>query len=206
MISKLKSILYKIVFMILFFVLAKSCVSDYFNGGDKGKISNLTQMIEEDTFVIANLANEYKETTLARVVKLYEFNYSFSLNGNLYSGDISLSNLPNTNQLKLYYLSSNPNFVSANPNNDLKSEKEKGESISDLLVGIVWGILSLVMLLGLILSFKKSNTENNKPKQPIKEYKSIHNIEISKEEKLKEQIEKERIKKEKEDPNRFMPK
>lgn len=216
MFENLKSFLYKATFMILFFVLAKSCVSDYVNGGDKNRIVELEQMINDKTTVTADLSNEYTETTIAKVVKLYKFDYSFRLNGQSYTGKITLNEIPNTNRLNIYYLSNDPNIVSADPFEDLKSEKEKGSSITDLLVGIVWGILAILLLISLISGFKKrekpknieskSVKRNEKRKSEIKK-KTIEPVEkISEEEKQRQEIEKERIRKEKEDPTRFMPK
>lgn len=210
--ENLKSILYKIVFMILFFVLAKSCVSDYVTGGDKNHIAELQQMIDENTTVVANLSNEYTETKIAKVVKLYKFDYSFELNGEPYNGKITLNEVPNTNRLKLYYLQENPNTISADPFNDLKSENEKGKSISDLLVGILWGILSIISFISLISVFRKNKTSGiskEKPNKNItkKKTKVTEPIkEVTEEEKQKIELEKERIRKEKENPNRFMPK
>ena len=216
MFENLKSFLYKTAFMILFFVLAKSCVSDYVNGGDKSRIVGLEQMINDKTSIIADLSNEYTETTIAKVVKLYKFDYSFSLNGQSYSGKITLNEIPNTNRLNIYYLSDDPNIVSADPFEDLKSEKEKGNSISDLLVGIIWGILAVILLISLISGFKKreksktlenkSVKQNEKGKLNIKKKTDEPVEQISKEDKLRKEIEKERIRKDKEDPTRFMPK
>lgn len=208
--ENIKSVLYKIVFMILFFVLAKSCVSDYVSGGDKNHIAELQQMIDENTNIVANLSNEYTETRIAKVVKLYKFDYSFDLNGESYNGKITLNEIPNANKLKIYYLKENPNTISADPFDDLKSENEKGKSISDLLVGILWGILSIITLISLVTSFSKKKTpETHKEKKKIvrKKNKIIESQkEVTEEEKKKIELEKERIRKEKEDPSRFMPK
>ncbi len=216
MFENIKSFLYKIAFVILFFVLAKSCVSDYVNGADENRIAELEQMINDKTTVTANLSSEYTVTTIAKLVKLYKFDYSFELNGQSHSGKIILNEIPNTNKLNIYYLNGDPSIVSADPYESLKSEKEKGNSISDLLVGLVWGILALLFLMSLISDFKKkekletvdskSIKRNEKRKLEIKE-KPIETVEeISEEEKQKQEIEKERIRKEKEDPTRFMPK
>jgi len=215
MFANLKSFLYRTVFMILCFVLAKSCVSDYLNGGDENRIAELEQMINDKTTVTADLSNEYTETTIARVVKLYKFDYSFRLNGQSYSGKITLNEIPNTNKLNIYYLNNDPSVISADPYEDLKSEKEKGSSISDLLIGIVWGILTILLLISLISSFKKreksktveskSVKQKEKRKSEIKKGTAKPIEEISEEEKLKQEIERERIRKEKEDPTRFMP-
>jgi len=141
--------------MILSFVLAKSCVSDYVNGEDENRITELEQMINDKTTVIADLSNEYTETKIAKVVKLYKFDYSFNLNGQSYLGKITLNEIPNTNKLNIYYLADDPSIVTADPYKDLKLEKEKGKSISDLLVGIIWGVLAILLLISLISSFKK---------------------------------------------------
>jgi len=66
MFQKIKSILYRIAFVILFFVLAKSCISDYVKGPDKIQISRYEQMLSDDSFVYANLDEHYTETTIGR--------------------------------------------------------------------------------------------------------------------------------------------
>ena len=202
MLANLKSTLYKIAFMVLFFVLAKSCVTDYANGGDKQKINNLTKMINDNTFVNADLSNNYTVTTIAKVIKLYKFDYSFKLNDEVFSGKITLNELPNTNKLKLFYLKENPKIVSANPNENLKKENEKGKSISDLLVGIVWGLLSLTLLVSLISKFKdKKRTINSTDEIKIKDVSD----EDAMNKEAVERLKREARKKEKEDPKRFMP-
>lgn len=208
MFQKIKSVIYQVAFMILFFALAKSCVTDYVKGGDKDKIAEWEQMIEDHSVVVAELSNEYTETTVARVVKLYDFDYSFELYGQLYTGEITLNKLPNTNQLKLYYLMDNPNIVSADPVKDLESENEKGNSITDLLVGIMWAVFAVLLLLSLLAEIKKkkSNTSTQvKAKENTVEKKSVI-LESGNEPTEAEKLEKERIRKEKEDPSRFMPK
>ncbi len=202
MLVNLKFTLYKIAFMILFFVLAKSCVTDYANGGDKQKINNLTKMINDNTFVNADLSNNYTVTAIAKVIKLYKFDYSFKLNDEVFSGKITLNELPNTNKLKLFYLKENPKIVSANPNENLKKENEKGKSISDLLVGIVWGLLSLTLLVSLISKFKdKKRTINSTDEIKIKDVSD----EDAMNKEAVERLKREARKKEKEDPKRFMP-
>lgn len=138
------------------------------------------------------------------------------MNGQSYSGKITLNEVPSTNKLNIYYLNNDPSIVSADPFEDLKSEKDKGSSISDLLVGIVWGILGILLLASLISSFKKrekpktveskSVKRNQKRKSEIKEKTAEPLEEISEEEKRGQEMEKEQIRKEKEDPTRFMPK
>lgn len=202
--------------MILFVVLAKTCVTDYIHGGDEYKISELEQMISENTVVTASLSNEYTESTVASVVKLYKFDYRFDLNGQSYTGKITLNAIPNTNQLNIYYLSDDPSIIAADPYEAIAREKEKGSSISELLIGIVWGVLAIILLISLIATIKSTKT----PKDPNSETKTAAQSiktrtkktaaapvpEISPEEERLRALEKERIRKEKEDPSRFMPK
>ena len=205
MYRNLRSILYKIVFIILFFVLAKSCVSDYVNGEDENKIAELEQMINDKSLITADLSNEYTERTIARVVKLYKFDYSFRLNEKLYSGKITLNEIPNTTRLNLYYLIDDPNIISADPYEDLKTEKEKGNSISDLLVGVIWGILAILLLISLIAGKKSEEVKSTERKPEKKISKTTEKIvESAKEVSTVEKQEQEHLKKE--NPNRFMPK
>jgi hypothetical protein len=202
--------------MILSFVFAKSCVSDFVKGGDKEKIEQYKQMISDNSFVVADLSNEYTQTKVARVIYLYTFDYSFELNGNFYSGKIVLNQLPNSRKLKLFYLVDNPNIVSDDPGEDLKTEKGKGQ-IKDLIFGIIWGIAGLIFLISFVLNLGDlklnkitiSNSNLPKPKKEVKvkaEKLESPQAELSEEEKLKIEQERERRRKEKEDPSRFMPK
>lgn len=207
MFSKIKSILTKIALMILFFVLAKSCVTDYVKGGDEEKMNNLTQMIDDKTSVVADLAEQYTRTTIAHSIKIYNFDYSFFLNGKYYSGKITLNELPNTNKLTLYYLKSNPDIVSSDPSRDLKTEQEKGESITDLLVGILWGVLALIILISLVLMLKKQpKTISDTPKVENIKKNSVPQSQTTKNETVVETKEEPIDKEDKEDHSRFMPK
>ncbi|TVZ22267.1 hypothetical protein JM84_1158 [Dokdonia sp. Hel_I_63] len=203
--------------MILFIVLAKTCVSDYINGGDEYKISELEQMISENTVVTASLSNEYTESTVASVVKLYRFDYRFNLNDQSYTGKITLNAVPNTNKLNIYYLSDDPSIIAADPYEAIAREKEKGSSISELLIGIVWGVVAIILFISLIATIKSTKT----PKSPTSgETKTVPKSiktrtkkkaaapvpEITPEEERLRALEKERIRREKEVPSRFMPK
>ncbi|PKB42885.1 hypothetical protein AX016_1060 [Cellulophaga sp. RHA19] len=191
--KKVKSVLYRIVFIIVFSLLAKSCVSDYIYEGDKDKIAERQQMLDDNTFVMADLSNEYTETTLAKVIKTYTFNYTFTVDGRTYTDEISLTKLPNFPQLKLYYLKGDPNIVSKDPQADINSENKKGKSVTDLIVGIVWGVLALLILLSFFGG--KKAAEPKEAKKPIATNTDTRSA---------EQIELER--KAKENPNRFLPK
>lgn len=196
MIFRLRTFLLRIVYTLVFFVAAKSCITDYVKGGDQSKIIEWQRMLDDNTFVTASLSNEYTETTLARVVKYYEFGYSFQLDKKNYTGKISLNDLPSSNKIKLFYLKENPNLVSEDPYSRIKKEIEKGKSISDLIIGIIFGILSILFFISLIESLK-SKKESRKIK--------IQAEEISDQGKINLKINKEKIQREKENPNRFMP-
>ena len=161
MFQKVKSILYRVLFLILFFVLAKSCASDYFNGADEVKVSQYEQMLSDDSFVYANLDEHYTQTRVAKVIYTYTFDYTFDLDEKAYSGKITISEIPNVPVLKLFYLKSDPNIVSYNPQKSIESEKEKG-ALSDLLVGIIWVILAILTLLSLISEIRKASQKQVK--------------------------------------------
>jgi len=155
MFKNILSILYKVAFVMLCFGLAKSCISDYVMGADETKVSHYEQMINDDSFVYAELAEQYTQTTVAKTVTNYTFDYTFNLNDKNYSGKITIGELPNIPVLKLYYLKSDPNIVSHNPSKDLETEKKKGQSINDLIFGIFWAILTLLILVALFSEIKK---------------------------------------------------
>lgn len=191
--KSIKSVLYRIVLIIVCSLLAKSCVTDYVYKGDKDKIEQRQQMLDDNTFVMADLSSEYTETTVARVIKTYKFNYSFTVDGRVYTDEISLTELPSFPKLKLYYLKEDPNIVSEDPQSEITTENKKGDSITDLLVGIVWGILAALILLSFLgKSYKKEQKTAIQPKEPAATQE--------------EKIDKEQERKAKEDPNRFMPK
>lgn len=191
--KSIKSVLYRIVLIIVCSLLAKSCVTDYVYKGDKDKIEQRQQMLDDNTFVMADLSSEYTETTVARVIKTYKFNYSFTVDGRAYTDEISLTELPSFPKLKLYYLKEDPNIVSEDPQSEITTENKKGDSITDLLVGIVWGILAALILLSFLgKSYKKEQKTAIQPKEPAATQE--------------EKIDKEQERKAKEDPNRFMPK
>ena len=206
MFQKIKSILYKIAFVILFLVAAKSCISDYVKGPDKIKISQYEQMLSDDSFVYADLDEHFTQTTIGRskTTVNYTFDYTFELNEKKYSGKISIRELPNSPVLKLYYLKSDPNIVSYNPKKSIENENKKGQSISDLLVGILWSILAVLFLISL-LSEIKTHTKKNINVEVLEKKSYSKRCETEEVEQILSQEEKTE-KKEKENHERFMPK
>ncbi len=207
--ENLRSLIYRILFMVLFFVFAKSCVSDYVNGGNKEKVLQYEQMISDNSFVYAEIADKYTETSIANTIKTYTFNYNFLVDNQNYTGRIGIQELPNnTRKLKLFYLKTDPNIVEYDPWKSIEREKGKGK-FTDLIMGIIWGLLFLTFLISfikLIIEQTKKVKENlsssekkEKKKKPIEEETIL-------EDKQKQAEEREKIRKEKEDPTRFMPK
>ena len=201
MFQKIKSILYKIAFVILFSVAAKSCISDYVKGPDEIQISQYEQMLSDDSFVYADLDEHFTTTTIGRsksTVLYYTFDYTFELNEKKYSGKISIRELPNSPILKLYYLKSDPNIVSYNPKEGIENENKKGQSISDLLVGILWSILAILSL-GSLLSEIKRYTQKNIKEEVLEKDSYSKRDETEEVEQILSQ------KEEKENHERFMP-
>lgn len=196
MISLIKSILVKGALLIILCICAQTCISDYVNGGDEVKIEHLKKMIEDQTIVTADLSENYVETSVLRSVKTYKYDYKFTLDGQNYCGKIVLNGIPNTTKLNLYYLNSNPQIVSQDPYSELKSEQEKG-SISDLIWGILWAIIAMLICISFIRMFMQKKTANAKKEKSTKE-PAKESQQVQEEPKAEPQIDKE-------DPSRFMP-
>ncbi|MTH16289.1 hypothetical protein [Flavobacterium sp. LC2016-01] len=164
---KLSEKIWGVVLVIIAFSCCKQCSSEYIKGGDNKAISNYEKMIFDNSTAVAELYPEYKETTvkIAHVpIKTYEFRYHFDVNGNKYEGQHTFStDLPKSNQLKVYYLKDDPNFNTQDPQTKLDAEKEKNSSNSSLYWAIGWGILGLMMLYGLISELRKKPAEIAEP-------------------------------------------
>ncbi len=84
------------------------------------------------------------------------------MEGKKYEGQHTFSgSLPESSVLSVYYLKDDPNFNCVNPQDSLKSEKEKNTSKSDLYWGIGWGVLALLMAIGLFSKDKEKENINN---------------------------------------------
>jgi len=148
-----------IVLLILAISCCKQCTSEYIKGGDNKAISNYEKMLFDNSTVNAELYPEYKETTIKIAgipMKTYEFRYHFEIDGSQYEGKHTFNtDLPKSNQLKVYYLKTDPNFNMQDPKSALETEKEKNSSNSSLYWAIGWGIFALMALFGVIDEFKK---------------------------------------------------
>jgi hypothetical protein len=164
--KNLKDKIFGIVLVLIAFSCCKQCTSEYVKGGDNKAISNYEKMLFDDSVVEAELYPDYKQTTIKIAglpMKSYEFRYHFEIDGNKYEGEHTFNtDLPKSNLLKVYYLKSDPNFNMQNPKSELEKEKEKNSSNSSLYWAIGWGILGIIMLIGLIDEFKKKEEPETK--------------------------------------------
>ncbi len=198
----IRRFLFKVLFVILTSVLATTCVGDYINGSDQEKVDNLKQMIDEQTTVTAELSDHYEVTKVLKTVTLYKFSYSFNLYGKDYNGKITTRGLPNTNKLTLYYLSSDPSIVSADPFEDLKAEEKKG-SVIDLLFGLLWAVLAILFSISAINIFKRERSDESAEVESMASSKVKIGVEEPVESAREEKNAEPDI--DKEDPSRFMP-
>lgn len=172
--SFIKSLLIKVLFVIILSAMAITFISNYVNGGDQGKIDQLNQMIEEQTTVTADLSDHYVKETILKSVTKYKFDYFFELNGQRYVGKIYLNGIPDTNKLTIYYLSSDPNIVSADPFNDIKTEKEHGSN-SDLIFGVILALIAVILIFSIFLMFKQ--TDKTKQEEVVVSKAQIKTVE-----------------------------
>jgi hypothetical protein len=200
--KEVKSWIFRIIYLVLFFALCKTCISDHIEGSSPEKIQNYEKMISDNSMVMAELSNKYKETTIKIMkipIKTYEFDYTFSLDNTSYTGKVSFNKLPESQYINLYYLKGNPKVISKNPESDLKIEKEKSTSNSNLYWGILFGFLGLLVLISTIAELTKKRVIGN-PKLKVQVQPEIETVQPEKNETKKEepQINKE-------DPSRFIP-
>lgn len=214
--KKIKSLITRILSSILFIVLCISFLSSHFEGSNQQKINDYEKMIADHTTVLATLSSRYLEKTIKIMripSKTYEFDYTFLLDDRSYSGKVTLSALPESRHLALYYLKENPEVISINPVADLKAEKEKETSNASLYWGIIFGILGLLLLLSLISDFSKMNFRALKNNSQINSPQKNLFLKTKQADRLvaetvkPEDVESETIEPtiDKEDPARFMP-
>jgi hypothetical protein len=157
--QNLKDKIWGFIILLICIVCCKQCTTEYIKGGDNKAISNYEKMLFDNSTVEAELYPEYKQTTIKIAgipMKSYDFRYHFNVDGNEYEGKHTFNaDLPKSNTLKIYYLKTDPNFNTQNPQSKLEAEKEKNSSNSSLYWAIGWGVFGILSLLGLISEFKK---------------------------------------------------
>ena len=135
----------------------KTCAGDYIEGSDEEKIAQYETMIKENTKTIAVYDSVYTEHTvkIAKVpIKTYSIKYKYEVNGVKYEGEQSTSKLPESPVVEVYYLKDNPSVNEIDPASSLKYEKEKETSNTDLYFAIFWGVLALILAIGLLGEFR----------------------------------------------------
>ena len=140
----------------------KTCAGDYIEGSDEEKIAQYETMIKENTKTIAVYDSVYTEHTV-KVAKLpmttYSIKYKYEVNGVKYEWEQRLMDPPNTPVVEVYYLKDNPSVNKIDPASSLKYEKEKETSNTDLYFAIFWGVLALILAIGLLGEFRDFKKE-----------------------------------------------
>ena len=140
----------------------KTCAGDYIEGSDEEKIAQYETMIKENTKTIAVYDSVYTKHTV-KVAKLpmttYSIKYKYEVNGVEYEGEQSTSKLPESPVVEVYYLKDNPSVNEIDPASSLKYEKEKETSNTDLYFAIFWGVLALILAIGLLGEFRDFKKE-----------------------------------------------
>ena len=149
---------------ILASLACKTCAGDYIEGSDEEKIAQYETMIKENTKTIAVYDSVYTKHTV-KVAKLpmttYSIKYKYEVNGVKYEGEQrALMDPPNTPVVEVYYLKDNPSVNKIDPASSLKYEKEKETSNTDLYFAIFWGVLALLLAIGLWVEFMKLKKED----------------------------------------------
>ena len=141
---------------ILASLACKTCAGDYIEGSNREKVAEYEALIKENTKTTAVYDSVYTEHTvkIAKVpVKTYSIKYK-------YEGEQrALMDPPNTPVVEVYYLKDNPSVHDINPASSLKYEKEKETSNTDLYFAIFWGVLALILAIGLWGEFRDFKKE-----------------------------------------------
>ena len=148
---------------ILASLACKTCAGDYIEGSDEEKIAQYETMLKENTKTIAVYDSVYTKHTV-KVAKLpmttYSIKYKYEVNGVKYGGEQrGLIDPPNTPVVEVYYLKDYPSVHDINPTSSLKYEKEKDTDNTNLYFAIFWGVLALLLAIGLWVEFMKFKKE-----------------------------------------------
>ena len=148
---------------ILASLACKTCAGDYIEGSNKEKVAEYEALIKENTKTTAVYDSVYTKHTV-KVAKLpmttYSIKYKYEVNGVKYGGEQrGLIDPPNTPVVEVYYLKDNPSVHDINPASSLKYEKEKDTDNTNLYFAIFWGVLALILAIGLWVEFRDFKKE-----------------------------------------------
>ncbi len=178
---------------LILIVIGIQFTRDYFGDNGAETKAKYEKLISEGQTATANLASQYKETTIKIAglpIKLYEVEYSFSANGQEYSGTKSLKGPPSELQMEVTYLSSDPSVNAINPNEELNSIGEYESSSSTLYIGLGLLLVGLIIAYFRIKSFRKPKIDLSNRKEKKVNRKTEEKTEFRNEKKSKFKLEK----------------
>ncbi len=178
---------------LILIVIGIQFTRDYFGNNGAETKAKYEKLISEGQTATANLASQYKETTIKIAglpIKLYEIEYSFSVNGQEYSGTKSLKEPPGKPQMEVTYLSSDPSENAINPNEELNSIREYERSSSTLYIGLGLLLVGLIIAYSRIKSFRKQKNDLNNRKEKEVKQKTEEKTEFRNEKKSKYRLDK----------------
>jgi hypothetical protein len=151
--------IYAVIAILFCFAMSKGCIDDYMKGDDNSNIAKYETMLADNSKTTATLRDVFKEVTVKIMkvpVKSYEFTYDYTVDGVSYSGEHTLSELPKTTDLEVYYLKSDHSFSIVDPKSRLENEKENGWAKNPLYWAIGWGVLGIGVLLNFIFELREN--------------------------------------------------
>ena len=135
---------------------------DYFGDNGAELKQKYEQLIAEGATTRADLADQYKETTIKIAglpIKLYEVEYTFDVLGDEFSGTKSLKSPPIQAQMEVTYLPSDPDVNAINPQQELANVKDYENSSSTLYIGLALLLVGLLIGYNRVRAFQQPKTE-----------------------------------------------
>lgn len=137
-------------------------IRDHFGDTGEELKQKYEQLSNEGATTTAQLADQYKETTIKIAgipIKLYEVEYTFSVLGDEFSGKKSLSGPPTQAQMEVTYLPSDPDINAIQPQEELSQMLERSKSNTSLYIGLALLLVGLFIGIGRVKAFQQ-------PKKP----------------------------------------
>lgn len=139
------SLITKLIVPIILCVIGILTLKDSFSAEHAQKVKAMEQLVKEGQQAMAIVDSSYTEKTIRRKrssYKVYEFGYTFDVDGKSYRGTKTQDTPPDAPIIKVTYLPSDPNVNSTDAEGDLKSAKDSFPmyaGIGALVVGLVLG-------------------------------------------------------------------